>query len=321
MSQLQISLFGKLSCAVDDDPVIGLESRRAQELLGFLALHRRPQRREVVAVALWGDRPDQQAKKGLRQALWLLQSALQSSPGRTGEPFLISDGDMIGFHPQADLWVDAGVMETAYSRLQASNGHGLNSTLVVEVCGAVKLYQGDLLEGWYDDWCIPERERHQHMYLGMLEKLMDYYEVTGDFQAGLDCGLLVLQHDRAREKTHRRQMRLYYLNGERTLALQQYEACVQSLHDDLGVAPARSTKHLYEQICSDRFDDVAGAGARPSHARPGTDDAGIENPVEDLLKIKHELERLHKAVVLVIDSLTHSPTPYYKLPNRKPDAH
>ena len=321
MSQLQISLFGTLSCAVDNDPVIGLESRRAQELLGFLALHRRPQRREAVAVALWGDRPDQQAKKGLRQALWLLQSALQGSTARTGEPFLLCDGDMIGFHPQADLWVDAGVMETAYFRLQASNGLGLNSTQVGEVCSAVKLYHGDLLEGWYDDWCIPERERHQHMYLGMLDKLMDYYEAAGDYQAGLDCGLLVLQHDRAREKTHRRQMRLYYLNGERTLALQQYEACVQALQDELGVAPARSTKHLYEQISSDRFDDVAAMGSRLAHTRYGADEAGVDSPIEDLLKIKYELERLHKAVVVVIDALTDSPTPYFAAPNRKIDAH
>jgi len=45
---------------------------------------------------------------------------------------------------------------------------------------AVRLSYADLLEGWYQDWCLYERERLQNIYLLILDKLMvrwddDYY--------------------------------------------------------------------------------------------------------------------------------------------------
>jgi DNA-binding SARP family transcriptional activator len=305
MAQLQISLFGKLYCAVDSIPLAGLESRRAQELLGYLALQRRPQHRETLAVALWGDRPDQQARKGLRQALWLLQAALETSAAGNSPPFLLAEGDVIGFHPCADLWIDASIVEVAYAQLQTLNGGALHEEQAAEIRRVVQLYQGDLLEGWYEDWCVAERERHQNMYLVMLEKLMEYYEAAGDYQAGLECGMQVLHYDRAREHTHRRQMRLYYLNGERTQALQQYELCVHALNDELGVAPSRSTRHLYEQIRTDLLADALGTDTDRANPDQPLLPASTISPIEDLLRIECELERLQKAVISVIDALSH----------------
>jgi DNA-binding SARP family transcriptional activator len=309
MAQLQLSLFGQLSCTINGIPIPGLESRRAQELLGYLALQRRPQHRETVAVAIWGDRPDQQARKGLRQALWQLQAALETSATGNSTPFLLVEGDMIGFHPHADLWIDAEVMELAYAQVQALNGNVLQEEQATQVRSAVQLYQGDLLEGWYEDWCVAERERYQNIYLTMLEKLMEYYEAAGDYQAGLECGSHVLHYDRAREHTHRRQMRLYYLNGERTRALQQYEICVHALNDELGVPPSRSTRHLYEQIRTDLLADALGTDTDRAHPDQPRLPASTVSPIEDLLRIECELERLQKAVVTVIDALSHPVVP------------
>jgi two-component SAPR family response regulator len=93
----------------------------------------------------------------------------------------------------------------------------------------VALYHGDLLEDWFQDWCLYERERLQNIYLAALDKLMDYCEASRDYDAGLAYGTRILRHDLARERTHRRLMRLYYLAGDRTSALRQYDRCVQIL--------------------------------------------------------------------------------------------
>jgi len=304
MAQLQISLFGKLYCAIDSIPLSGLESRRAQELLAYLALKQRPQHREALAVTLWGDRPDQQARKTLRQALWLLQTALETSAADNRPPFLLVEGDTIGFHPCAELWIDAGIMELAYAKIQTHNGDMLREEQTAEVRCAVQLYQGDLLQGWYEDWCIAERERHQHMYLALLEKLMEYYEAIADYQAGLECGMQILHCDRAREQTHRRQMRLYYLKGERTEALQQYATCVNALSDELGVGPSRGTKHLYEQICTDLRSDTLGGACHCADPAQLPLSTAAASPIQDLLRIEHELEHLQRVVFSVIDALT-----------------
>jgi DNA-binding SARP family transcriptional activator len=46
---------------------------------------------------------------------------------------------------------------------------------------------------------------------------------------------------------------MYYLAGDRTAALQQFERCVEALKKELNVGPTQNTLKLYEQICEDRF--------------------------------------------------------------------
>ena len=114
-------------------------------------------------------------------------------------------------------------------------------------------YKRDLLEGWYQDWCTYERERLQHFYLSMLDKLMDYCEANQKYEDGVLYGDMILRYDHARESTHRRLMNLYYLSGDRTAALRQYERCIAALREELEVEPAFSTRSLKELIAKDQL--------------------------------------------------------------------
>jgi DNA-binding SARP family transcriptional activator len=109
------------------------------------------------------------------------------------------------------------------------------------------------LEGWYQDWCIFERERFQLMHLALLDKLVQYCELHQEYETGLNYGMEILRNDHAYERTHRQLMRLYALTGNRTQALYQYERCATALRDELGVEPSESTRELYEQIRLDTF--------------------------------------------------------------------
>jgi DNA-binding SARP family transcriptional activator len=91
------------------------------------------------------------------------------------------------------------------------------------------------------------------MYLAMLDKLVSYSEAYYECEAGLTYGARILRYDRARERTHRRLMRLHCLTGNRTAALRQYGRCVTALDEELGVKPAKRTVALYEQIRKDQF--------------------------------------------------------------------
>jgi len=112
-----------------------------------------------------------------------------------------------------------------------------------------------MLEGWYQDWCLLERERLQNMYLAMLDKLMSYCEALHDYETSLLYGMRIMCYDRARERTHRRLMRLYYRLGDRAEALRQYERCAGALEEELGVRPSKSTVALYKQIQADQLDE------------------------------------------------------------------
>jgi DNA-binding SARP family transcriptional activator len=246
-------MFGRLHCTAGDREISGLEARKVQELLIHLLLHRtHPTTREALATLLWGERNDAQARKYLRQALWQLQRALDAACHPL-TPLLRADADWIEFDPALAIWLDVEQFERAYTATQRVDGGALSAAQAELLCQAVQLYQGDLLEGWYQDWCIAERERFQQMYLAMLDKLIACAEQHGDHALGIYYGELSLRCDPARERTHRRLMRLHCIAGNRTAALRQYESCVDMLRRELGVEPAKSTHALYEQICRDQF--------------------------------------------------------------------
>ncbi|MCS6828008.1 MAG: hypothetical protein NZ553_15450 [Caldilinea sp.] len=257
METLTISLFGRFHCAVNGRPVGRLEARKVQELFIYLLLHRsRPCTREALATLLWGERDEVHAKKYLRQALWQLHSALESAchPHR---PLLSADNEWIGIHPEAPLWLDVEIFEAAYTTLR-SQGNRVSSPQAAEMLyQAAALYQGDLLEGWYQDWCIFERERFLQMYFAMLDALIDHAEQTQNYADGVHFCELVLRKDPARERTHRRLMRLHYRAGNRSAALRQFELCTEILQRELNVAPSKSTLALYEEIRSERLETLA----------------------------------------------------------------
>jgi DNA-binding SARP family transcriptional activator len=151
-------------------------------------------------------------------------------------PLLLVDSEWIQVNSKADLQLDTAIFEQTFSSVQGKTGQELDIHQTQELCRVVNLYQGDLLEGWYEDWCIYERERFHNMYLSMLDKLMDYYEAHRDYETGLIYGM-------------------YCLVGNRAAALRQYERCNLALHEELNVKPGKRTTTLYEQIRSGHFDE------------------------------------------------------------------
>src|SRR5512145_619127 len=206
MGKLNVHLFGKFAVHYDSHPLPGLESRKAQELFCYLLLHdRHPHPREVLAGLLWGDTSTVQSKTYLRKALWLLQRELVAPD--SAHPLLI-EHDWVQINPQADLWLDVAAFEHAFNAVQGIPGEQLDNAAAERLRQAVELYQGELLDGWYQDWCLYERERLQDIYLAVLDKLMGYCEVQCEYERGLAYGAQILRYDRAREQTYRRLMRL-----------------------------------------------------------------------------------------------------------------
>ncbi|MCH8338583.1 MAG: hypothetical protein IH858_07035 [Chloroflexi bacterium] len=252
MTLLSIQLFGKFTIQADGKRLGGIDSRKVQELLAYLLVYRdRPHPRESLAELLWEASSTAQSKKYLRQALWQMQQLL---PKAEAEPLIRIEPDWIRISPEASYWLDVAEFESAFAEAQGVPGHQLGEAVAASLDRAAALYRGDLLAGWYSDWCLYERERLQNMWLAMLDKLMSYCEASGQYEAGLAYGTRVLRDDRARERTHRRLMRLAYLAGDRTGALRQYERCVQTLEEELSVRPSRQTEELHQQILDDAME-------------------------------------------------------------------
>lgn len=274
MSALSINLFGKFSVNTGGRPLEGLDACKVQELLSYLLVHReRPHTRESLATLLWGESTTDKAKKYLRQTLWHLQSALegrQNCPaGASASGGLLSaEHDWVRLNTNSALWLDVEVFERAFARAQGKAGKDMDEETKRLVETAAELYKGDLLEGWYQDWCLSDRERLQNMYLVMLDKLISRCEAHRDYEAGLLHASTILRYDGARERAHRQLMHLLYMSGDRTAALRQYERCVAALRQELDVAPDRRTVALYQQIRLDQLEERGQLPVEPETAAP-----------------------------------------------------
>ena len=255
MNALQIKLFGKICVQQDGQQVTAL-SAKTQELLCYLLLQKeRAHTREALSDLLWPEASCTAAKKYLRQTLWQLQAVLEgpaACESSDGEALLILNPGWIRLNPTAPLHLDVYDFERAFMLCRDLSGHDLTDPQADMLATAIGLYQGDFLETWYQDWCIYERERLQLTYLGMLEKLMGYCEAHQQYAEGLAYGQRILRYDPARECTHRQLMRLYYLAGDRTGALHQFERCASALTKEFNLRPAQETVALCEEIRADQ---------------------------------------------------------------------
>jgi len=289
-----VHLFGTFRIRQNNLELDFSHSGKARELLCYILLHRhQPHSRNILANCFWTDHEESKSRKYLRQSLWQLQRVIPDSSHDGGSRLLNVDGDSIVWNAKSDIWVDIDSFEAAFARANGLSAEMTDSECAEGMRRAVALYEGDLLEGWYQDWCLFHRERLQNMYISMLERLMDYCELQREYDDGLTYGARLLQQDRVRERTYVRMMRLQYQAGDRTGALRLFQRCAEALAQELGVKPSRRALDVYEQIKADRME-------MPTSSAMGATASGGATPVPSelppLSKLKSLLLKIQQQV-------------------------
>lgn len=258
MNTLRIYAFGGFRVYWGDELIDDFPTRKAESLLCYLILNRhRFHPREVLAEVLWGQAESRNAKACLNTALWRLRRILQSHEVEPAE-YLIVDREQIRFNTETDYWLDVGEFEALSSEFEAEReGTAPEEWNVEPLRKSVNLYQGDLLEGVYEDWFLYDRERLQQMFLRALARLMVHHGAKSQYEEGIAYGQQILSLDPLREEVHRRLMRYCQLAGRRACALRQYEVCRRVLREELGIEPMPETVALYRAIRDQSGDEGA----------------------------------------------------------------
>src|SRR4029077_6354049 len=109
---------------------------------------------------------------------------------------------------------------------------------------AAELYTGELLPGYYEEWCLTERDRLAETYLGALHQLVELLERTGDLDRALGYARRAVSADPLREEGYQDVMRLLAAAGQPTAALRQYRELEQRLGEELDEEPSAATHQL-----------------------------------------------------------------------------
>ncbi len=248
MLNLRATLFGNMRLWEGDESLSLPPTANARALLAYLLLHReQPQPRAVLVGVLWPDYPEPRARRYLTQALWQLR---QSLPG-----WIETEAESIYIANNLLLCIDVEVFRA-----------GLAAGLAAErpaperreaLWRAVQLYKGDLMEGFYEDWALQERERLRENYFSALESLLVLEKAAGRYHQALDLALALVGADPLREAVHCEVMRLYFILDRPEAARRQYETCRQILQNELGTTPGPEIQALANEITRSNTPEAA----------------------------------------------------------------
>jgi DNA-binding SARP family transcriptional activator len=256
MVTLRISLLGVMGVSQGAEPVEDKMQRAVKGLLAYLVLYRRVHARDVLLDLFWGEYSEDRARKCLNTALWRLRKVLEPAGVPRGTYLMTTSMGKVGFNCRSKYCLDVAEFEKHTQEALARPFNALTAVQARTLEDTLSLYTGGLLEGFYDDWVLRERERLYSLELRGLAHLLKYHRHHKDYQKALACGQKILDLDPLREEIHREMMRLHAANRQRTLSIRQYEACCRILDEDLSVGPMEETRLLHDQICSQKKYDL-----------------------------------------------------------------
>ncbi len=240
-TQATLELLGKAVLSRPGAATWRLE-RKLAALLAYLALEGETPRSKIAGL-LYPDSVETTARNNLRQVLRRLRAGAGTD--------LVEGNDALRL---------TQVLEVDAVGLELCAFAGDDATVLT--------YTGELLEGLdYEDcedltdWLLAKREAFKALRIAALERLSDAHEQGLEWRGALGYAEELVELDPVSEITHRRVMRLHYLNGDRGAALAAYARCCKLLERELGVAPLPETAALAALIET--------GGALGSTPRPG----------------------------------------------------
>ncbi|MCA9930450.1 MAG: TniB family NTP-binding protein [Anaerolineales bacterium] len=242
---LKLSLLGPLDVKIDDQPLHGLVSGKAQALLCYLAVNGRSHTRHALAGLLWGDLPEADARRNLRGVLMKLRQEVA--------PYLEIRHQSVAFNQASPHRIDVKLFQQQ-----------ITSENMADVEAALALYRGEFLQAFvvreasdFEAWVSRLRTQTQQEAIAAFDRVIAACIEQGDYEKGLRYAQRLLHVDETRERSHRVIMRLLALSGERSRALEQFTQCEAVLMNELGVGVSAETAVLAEQIRAGAGDELS----------------------------------------------------------------
>jgi DNA-binding SARP family transcriptional activator/tetratricopeptide (TPR) repeat protein len=228
--RVRVELLGAFRVVVGDREV-GDDSwpgRRAAELVQLLALaERRRLQRDQVIESLWPHLTPQAGAANLRKA------AHQARHGLGRDDGVVLAGGRVALLPSADVDVDVEQFcRLAEAALRARDP--VAAAVAADACTGVLLP-----DARYEEWTHGPRERVRALHVAVLR-------LAGRWRR-------LVEVDPADEQAHQELMRAALRSGNRHAAIRWYGRLRTNLERELGLAPGRRSRALYEE-------SVAGLG-------------------------------------------------------------
>ncbi|MFU8826495.1 MAG: BTAD domain-containing putative transcriptional regulator [Brevefilum sp.] len=238
---LSIQVLGGFAIQADGEEITGFERPNLQRLLVYLLMnHGQPVNRAHLAFTFWRDSTEAQALANLRNLWYHLRRTLPNS-----HKFIKADRTSFMWVDCAPYTLDVLAFEQSIAKADTMDFTAEKIDLLEK---AVKIYRGDLLPGYYDDWLLAERKRLAQRYSQALANLVGLYEKSRQYQQAILHARALIRHDPLHEPAYAQLMRLQALIEDRAAALHTYHTCANLLEREMGVEPGPLVQDLYHRL-------------------------------------------------------------------------
>lgn len=245
---LAVNFLGAFQVFQNEKLISNWDSLKAKSIFKYLLLHHKtPIIKDVLMDVFWPDAPPEAARRNLHQAIYTLRQKL-----RRDQPdfqFIRFENDRYFLNPEMDIFLDFYQFEDLVEAGRQLETAGQIAEAMEQYGNAEGLYQGDFLEeDVYEDWPNSQREQLKNMYLEITDRMSDYYLQQRELMIAIALCRKIIAKDNCHENAHCRLMKCYLAQGQRHLAIHQYQICVQALKNELDMVPSSETRALYKQI-------------------------------------------------------------------------
>jgi DNA-binding SARP family transcriptional activator/tetratricopeptide (TPR) repeat protein len=233
---LRVRLLGGLDLRADDRCLGPISSARVRSLVGRLVLQAgAPQTRQQLSFLLWPDSTEEQARTNLRNVLHVLRHGVPE----LGDHLEITPSTL-RWAPKGGCWVDVEEVDRALA--EAARPDQPIEARISCLRRATELYTGDLLEGCYDEWLLPERDQRRDRHLAALCQLAEELVAAGSAAEAVVTARELVRRGPLDEPAHRLLMSVHAAAGDRAGAVRAYHECAAVLERELGVEPSAATQ-------------------------------------------------------------------------------
>lgn len=245
---LVVYCLGPFAVYQNDRLITDWNGLKGLMILKYMIAHRKkPVAKEVLMEIGWPESNPEAARRNLHQAIYSLRQTLrQDEPDFQHIQF---HRESYRFHPELNVWIDYIEFEKYVTVGQRLAAEGKEKQALSAYGIAAELYQGDFFEeDLYAEWTIGQRERLHNLYLQVADELIEHNIRQEAYTTATAVCQKVLAQDPCYEAAHRHLMNCYIAQGQRHLAVRQYQVCTRLLTEELDLEPSEATQALYEHI-------------------------------------------------------------------------
>lgn len=234
--RISFTLLGRFAVRSGAGETLVLPTAKVRLLAAYLAsMAGQYQARSKLCALFWEDRSAEQARASLRNALAAIRTIL-------GDHVLIANRDAVMFDA---AFISADIHEL---ELLAKAGSDKVVAETAQRLSAAFLDGFDISAEELTEWIEFERTRCRNLSETLLASTAERFAEQGDESAAVALAQRLVALDPYRERSHRLLMRLYARQGERSLAIAQFQRCRQLLADELGTEPSPQTIALADEL-------------------------------------------------------------------------